>query len=244
MSALDDVGISYTGAGLDRDAAMRAATITCDGRRIGFIAFSFVPPASRSTAGVAYVYDDTVAEAIRRVRDDVDFLIAMPHTGVELYEFPLRRDQNIYRKMIDLGVDLVVGNQSHCVQAMETYRDKPVYYSLGDCIFDHHRAEVWQDFTSVESHVRRFQLSPSVALVRTSLILQVDITGDALVVTHEPVIMLDQPGPHLLPEREKTSWLEYFADISARLAFDPATDARRRQIEECLLEQLRSRGIL
>ena len=52
------------------------------------------------------------------------FIIVMPHSGIELYEYPLERDQKIYRKMIELGADLVVGSQPHCVQAKEIYLDK------------------------------------------------------------------------------------------------------------------------
>jgi poly-gamma-glutamate synthesis protein (capsule biosynthesis protein) len=37
---------------------------------------------------------------------------------------------------IDSGADIVIGAHPHWVQNKETYKDKPIYYSLGNFIFD------------------------------------------------------------------------------------------------------------
>jgi poly-gamma-glutamate synthesis protein (capsule biosynthesis protein) len=43
--------------------------------------------------------------------------------------------QKQYRFYIDNGADLVVGHHTHCISGMETYKGKPIYYSLGNFLF-------------------------------------------------------------------------------------------------------------
>jgi len=38
--------------------------------------------------------------------------------------------------MIDSGADAVIGGHPHVTQDVETYRGKPVFYSLGNFVFD------------------------------------------------------------------------------------------------------------
>ena len=40
------------------------------------------------------------------------------------------------RRMIDAGADAVVGTHPHVTQDVETYQGKPVFYSLGNFVFD------------------------------------------------------------------------------------------------------------
>jgi poly-gamma-glutamate synthesis protein (capsule biosynthesis protein) len=44
--------------------------------------------------------------------------------------------QNLARDMIDLGVDAVIGHHPHVVQDIELYKGAPIFYSLGNFIFD------------------------------------------------------------------------------------------------------------
>ena len=38
--------------------------------------------------------------------------------------------------MIDAGADAVIGMHSHCLQPVEYYNGKPIFYSLGNFIFN------------------------------------------------------------------------------------------------------------
>lgn len=62
-------------------------------------------------------------------------LIAYLHWGDEYLT------QNIYQrafahKLIDRGVDTIIGAHPHVVQGVELYKEKPIFYSLGNFIFD------------------------------------------------------------------------------------------------------------
>ena len=38
--------------------------------------------------------------------------------------------------LIDAGADAIVGHHTHTLQTIEKYREKPIYYSIGNFIFD------------------------------------------------------------------------------------------------------------
>ena len=39
-------------------------------------------------------------------------------------------------KCIDEGADMVIGSHPHVIQPIETYNGKPIFYSLGNFVFD------------------------------------------------------------------------------------------------------------
>lgn len=62
-------------------------------------------------------------------------IVVFAHWGEEYIE------ANRYQKLqahafIDAGADLVLGAHPHVIQEIETYKDKKIYYSLGNFIFD------------------------------------------------------------------------------------------------------------
>ncbi|HXG23747.1 MAG TPA: CapA family protein, partial [Chthonomonadales bacterium] len=44
--------------------------------------------------------------------------------------------QQIARAAIDAGADMVIGHHPHVVQDTEIYKGKPIFYSLGNFVFD------------------------------------------------------------------------------------------------------------
>lgn len=62
--------------------------------------------------------------------------IAMPHMGEEYVPVPDEIKTTTYRKMIDAGADVVIGGHPHWVQSTEVYNGVPIFYSLGNFLFD------------------------------------------------------------------------------------------------------------
>jgi poly-gamma-glutamate synthesis protein (capsule biosynthesis protein) len=53
----------------------------------------------------------------------------------------------ICREWMDAGADVVYGSQAHQVQQIEFYKNKPIFYGLGNFLFDQvHRIGVRQGF--------------------------------------------------------------------------------------------------
>ena len=62
--------------------------------------------------------------------------IAMPHMGAEYKSAHDTLRQNLYRKMIDYGVDAVIADHPHWTQDAEAYKGKLIVYSMGNFMFD------------------------------------------------------------------------------------------------------------
>ncbi len=73
---------------------------------------------------------------IKEARLTNDKVIVIVHAGNEFYELPSPRTQNLYRYMIDLGADCVIAHHTHALSGYEIYNSKPVFYGLGNFIYD------------------------------------------------------------------------------------------------------------
>jgi poly-gamma-glutamate synthesis protein (capsule biosynthesis protein) len=85
--------------------------------------------------GCAWVNHPKVNQFIVESKDKVDFLVAIVHAGVEMVDVPLPEWRDRYREIIDLGCDAVISHHPHVVQGYETYKGKPIAYSLGNFCF-------------------------------------------------------------------------------------------------------------
>ena len=242
QAVLKKYSIKYFGEGLNKSESINPALIKLENYLVGFLGFSFSSPFREKKPGVAYLYDDTIDIAIKKIRNKVEFLIAMLHSGIELYQYPLKRDQKIYKKMVDLGVDIVVVSQSHCIQAMEKYLNKYIYYITGDLLFDHFYENTKIDFTSDISHSRKFSIKLNFALIKISLLIKIDIVNGKLTIKHHPVLNRDGYNPTLISSFKKEVWLKEFASINTNLEHSRIIDKERMSIAKKLLLELKRRG--
>lgn len=70
--------------------------------------------------------------------------IVMPHMGAEYKPEADTLRTNIYRKLIDYGAEMVIGDHPHWVQNTEAYKGKLIVYSMGNFMFD----QLWSAETS------------------------------------------------------------------------------------------------
>jgi poly-gamma-glutamate capsule biosynthesis protein CapA/YwtB (metallophosphatase superfamily) len=73
---------------------------------------------------------------VRALRTKVDLVILSCHWGVSSREEPVAYQREIARAAIDTGADMVFGHHPHVVQAAEIYQGRPIFYSLGNFVFD------------------------------------------------------------------------------------------------------------
>lgn len=72
-----------------------------------------------------------------------DVQIIFAHWGNEYV--PVRNDvRNLAHTFVDEGADLVIGSHPHIIQEDEEYNSVPIFYSLGNFIFD----QYWEDAVS------------------------------------------------------------------------------------------------
>ncbi len=106
------------------------------GTRAAIIALSDIDDAS-SDVSIASARDrERVAVAIGEARANASFVLVFMHWGDENTDKVNERQRELARWLIDHGVDAVIGSHPHCVQPFDTYRGRPIIYSLGNLVFD------------------------------------------------------------------------------------------------------------
>ena len=114
---------------------------TSTGKKVGFIAGSHREfgvldnNVDKNRQGCAWVCHPQFIKSILAARSEVDILIAFIHAGVEEFDQPLPEWREQYRLLIDLGCDAVVASHPHVPQGWESYKGKPIFYSLGNFCF-------------------------------------------------------------------------------------------------------------
>lgn len=136
MEVLDKAGIQHIGAGNHLTEARRPDIFDVKGQRIAYLAYYGEEyGAEADKPGVSSIQEARIAEDIRAIRDQVDWIVVNFHWGQELAEHPADWQVQLGRFTIDQGADLIVGHHPHVLQGAEVYRNRPIVYSLGNFIF-------------------------------------------------------------------------------------------------------------
>ena len=86
-------------------------------------------------------YLELIKNEVNTLRDKVDVLIVMVHWGDEFTFTPTSEQEFLANYFNELGVDIVIGNHSHCIQPIKWVHgnhDTLVYYSLGNFVSADH----------------------------------------------------------------------------------------------------------
>jgi len=190
-AALEKVGVGYFG----RDNVDRR---TIKGMKIVNLGYLGGPKGTRAKM---------VAD-VARERGPSTIVIVSFHWGVEGYYATHPDQQRLGRAAIDAGASLVLGHHPHVVQGIETYRDRPIVYSMGNFVFGANSRP--QDMDSFIYRVRFGLEGAEVASVKGEVI---------------PVRISSDPNrndfrPRLLQGAEAKRVVDKIGDLSAKL---PAT---------------------
>ncbi len=105
------------------------------------IAFMSVvcPSTSPVTAidGVSYLTlldTEELKTEVEKLRKIVRRIVLYIHWGIEESSYPSGSDLIAARKLIDAGVDIIIGSHAHVPQAIEKYRNGIIAYNLGNFI--------------------------------------------------------------------------------------------------------------
>ena len=143
LGYIDNSKIKRVGAGHNKKDAMKGTIIEKNGVKMGIIGFSRVVPdvkwyATDKRAGLVGAYDPHIEEVlgrVREIRDEVDILVLSIHWGVERSDTPRKQEMDLAKRLVDSGVDIVMGHHPHVLQGIEIYKGKPIFYSLGNFVF-------------------------------------------------------------------------------------------------------------
>ena len=136
------LGDAAFGAG-KYENAYQPKVVIVNGIRIGFMGVSFAAytgvfddVTKHYGLGCAYINDLKVNHVIIEAKKELDYLFILPHDGIEYIDIPMPETIARYRDFIDYGADGVIAAHPHCPQGWEEYKGKPIFYSLGNFLFN------------------------------------------------------------------------------------------------------------
>ncbi len=148
ISNFDSAGITHIGAGENKQEATAPAVIEKNGHKVTIFNYmdsenfqeysqEVMPIAGENTPGYSAWNDTTSPQQIKNAKNNgSDFVIVYMHYGNEYSRSPNENQEKISHLAIDAGADTVVGAHAHVTQGIEMYKGKPIYYNLGNFIFD------------------------------------------------------------------------------------------------------------
>ena len=80
-------------------------------------------------------------QKLRLARSLSNFVIVSIHWGSELLDWPNNFQRTTAEWLIDNGADLIIGHHPHVIQQPEIIKGKPVFFSLGNHLFDQKYSE-------------------------------------------------------------------------------------------------------
>lgn len=120
-------------------------------------------------------------------KTDVSYLFAYIHWGEEYEKLHSVRQEALAHYLIENGVDAVIGHHPHVVQDIEIYEGRPIFYSLGNFIFDQYFVDE----------------------VQYGLGVEVSETSEGVMFDLVPFTSIDtRSQPHVMPETEAEHFLD------------------------------------
>ena len=138
FDALKEQNILPFGAGSGINEAYKPLILEKNGKKMALIGAGeaqFGCLVEDDAPGYAWIFHPKIHETIARCKSEGCFTVVLPHAGFEMETLPLPEWRQAYRGLIDAGADAVVASHPHVLQAMEIWREKPIYYSLGNFYF-------------------------------------------------------------------------------------------------------------
>ena len=153
INACDKNNIRYVGAGQNIDEASKPLYLTIKKTKIAIVNFceNEWSIATEYKAGANPLNPVKNYYQIKEAKKNADILLVIIHGGHEYYHLPSPRIVETYRFFADLGVTAIIGHHTHCVSGYEIYNGTPIFYSLGNFIFDwENRENAWYKGYSVK----------------------------------------------------------------------------------------------
>lgn len=139
QKGIEETSSLLTSAGIGFVGLNQPYIKTVKNMKIAFLGFTDVGP---NRLEIAQADAKNLQEQISAAKKQADLVITTFHWGNE-YSQESDHQKELARLAIDSGADAVIGHHPHWVQGQEIYKDKPIYYSLGNLVFD----QMWSDKT-------------------------------------------------------------------------------------------------
>ncbi|MFZ2523281.1 MAG: CapA family protein [Minisyncoccia bacterium] len=124
LKNLEEKGVLYIGQNaIDKSYVIK----TIDKKKIAFVGIdeTIMP------IPIAKFYD-----LVKKLKSENDYVVVNIHWGTEYLLTANEKQKDIGHKLVDNGADVVFGHHPHVVEPVEVYKNKLIFYSLGNFVFD------------------------------------------------------------------------------------------------------------
>lgn len=201
-------GIATVGIGSSKQEATKPFSTELQGEKIAILnyadnEFLSTPDGSYTCNAIDPInghYD------ITKAREENDYVIVIAHAGNEFYHLPSPRTKKLYRYLIDQGADTIISHHTHVFSGYEIYKDKPIFYGLGNFVYD------WPGKTNTDWN-RGY-------VVKLSISEKLDFEIIPLKQGN------DKPGVFKLTDKEKTIFDADILELNTIIANDELLEAK------------------
>ena len=186
ISGLEAVGIETLGCP-NTVSCVRASHLYVDGVRVSVIAVEDVATKLQLSETTSLLHE---------VSKSSDIQVVYIHWGNEYELTNSRQQRQLAEEMVAAGADLIVGHHPHVVQNVEVIDGVPVFYSLGNYIFD--------QYFSTE--------------VMEGLVLKLEVKPEPKVTLYPVSTAAGLSQPSLMEGNEKISFLHSLGQRSGDVA--------------------------
>lgn len=147
INECERVGINHVGGGNLNDART-PFIIQENDCKVGIINVceNEFSSATKDKAGANGLDLINVYQDVQKLRNTTDSIVIISHGGAEHFQLPTPRMKKLFHHFIDIGVDVIINHHQHCFSGYEIYNGKPIFYGLGNFLFDamnRNVAETW-----------------------------------------------------------------------------------------------------
>jgi poly-gamma-glutamate synthesis protein (capsule biosynthesis protein) len=137
---LSHEGIRSVGGGETLTDAHKPRILCVRGVRVAFLAylglFPSTLPLHHGEPGIAMADLGSIRHDVRAAAKKAEFVIVSLHAGQEYtFEHDLHQEEMAHAA-VDAGAAMVIGHHPHVVQDSEIYKGRPIFYSLGNFVFN------------------------------------------------------------------------------------------------------------
>lgn len=147
IDACTERNMPYVGIGLNIEDACRHVVLG-DEIKVGVLAIEYKKYliANQSNGGPLHESkSDYIKAEIKKMKKHTDYVVVVYHGGDEFLHAPMPYIRRLLKKYLSWGADVVVAHHPHVVQGYEYFGKKPVFYSLGNFVFDTDYQRVQKD---------------------------------------------------------------------------------------------------
>ena len=191
IAAVEQAGLSWSGAGLDEVQALRAARLEVGGAPLSMLGYvgwkGNVTPnqvAEAAKGGAAYGSDENIIASVGREAAAGRLPIVQYHGSSEYSARPSEDSERRMKMAIDSGAALVASHHPHVAHGLEFYKAGLIAYSMGNFLFDQYFPETHAAFALrtwmedgrviraevIPLHILEYRPVPAVGSIREALL--------------------------------------------------------------------------